>query len=464
MRWVGIALLVSACGPTVAGGSGESGGSGTGRTSATTSGTTSPPPYDAGDVAIDLGTRDPDSSTSSSSTGDDDGGGCFVGPLPDVGDQLENCVQPEPTEQAASCGDGVLTPGELCYRGAVSRCWSDGGYTGMLLADFGHGPAVGYVRESGHELWLLPATIGGMLGGPCVVDLGDGGLDYVHGIGAIELDDDGDDDLVVSLSDNRNAVLAAYRNDGAAEFALAAISDAPRLAFARPAETNGVPPLDVIALAEYSTELWFLALASDGAATLVKSVTMRGDYLDIVMHSIADVDGDGLADVALLAYEWKANESEILLVLGASADGTAPTSILVGAGPTVGTPTLGRFDDDATVDLVYALDDELVFRAGLGDGTFGPEVMTGFLIDTFGVDAIDLDGDGRAELIGHGELVSFAADGMPLEHVSFDPGQLNYAMRQVEAAELNGDGLLDLVFLTDGGQKYPSLHLVLSNP
>jgi len=150
--------------------------------------------------------------------------------------------------------------------------------------------------------------------------------------------------------------------------------------------------------------------------------------------------------------------------MGSAGDLAAPWTLVPSGELPVGPPVAGRFDDDAVPDVVYTVDRRIVVRFGLGDGSFAPPIDTGLEPDDYGIAAIDVDGDGRDELVGGSDIISFSSDGLPLVHATFDKGNHHYPFRLAEAADLNGDGLLDILLMTEGGQEPPAIHLVLSNP
>ena len=117
------------------------------------------------------------------------------------------------------------------------------------------------------------------------------------------------------------------------------------------------------------------------------------------------------------------------------------------------------WDEDGTQDLVFLADDAIVWRKGTGDARYGdPEVITTRNSSTwcptgpgeFAV--VDLDGDGHLDIICHtpGKTAMAWGDG---PDGTLDPHYLNdvptysnwTGFHGIDAADLDGDGRLEIV-------------------
>ena len=175
---------------------------------------------------------------------------------------------------------------------------------------------------------------------------------------------------------------------------------------------------------------------------------------------LADLDGDGDVDVAL-ALEA---EDNVVLWNDGRARFTVEHLDAPGAGGYPGADSedvaILDADGDGDLDLLFVSEDlggvdELYLWDGAGfvdasDRLPAPGV-------TNGLDHADLDGDGLPEVVlaqagadavwsadGSGGFVDVTADWLPAE----DPGDIS---QDAELADLDGDGLLDVVFANEGG-------------
>ena len=173
----------------------------------------------------------------------------------------------------------------------------------------------------------------------------------------------------------------------------------------------------------------------------------RSDYATAnEPHSVAagDLNLDGIPD--LLVANAGAGTVSVLIGVG---DGTFVRGTDFEASPTPYFVGIADVNGDGRPDAIGAVSSSIFVRLGNGDGTFGPRTDVALAGCAVGeIQAADLNGDGRLDLavtnncsglvhilLGHGDgsfqpPLSYSADGSPL---SCDIG------------DLNGDGRLDLV-------------------
>ncbi len=131
-----------------------------------------------------------------------------------------------------------------------------------------------------------------------------------------------------------------------------------------------------------------------------------------------------------------------------------------GATPLAGPVVTGDFNNDGKVDLVVGQTSSdgttgsLLFYKGMGNGTFAAPVTTTSSLPVMGLLAADINGDGRLDvMIGtiNGDFgpvtgIAFLGDGTGhfTEKTGFGSG--DFGPGPIAFADLNGDGVLDVVF------------------
>ena len=168
-------------------------------------------------------------------------------------------------------------------------------------------------------------------------------------------------------------------------------------------------------------------------------------------QALGDFNGDGKLDLALrdrngieiFLYPFPTNpavDSTPFFTITSTQAGDASAVELYA----------GDLDGDGKIDLLNhsfnAPTDNLEFRKGNGNGTFGAAVSVGSGYGpVINMLLRDLDGDGKLDLLTSGNAIYFAkglGDGSFLSPVKITD---NYDSPQTQLADLNGDGALDIV-------------------
>ncbi len=241
-----------------------------------------------------------------------------------------------------------------------------------------------------------------------------------------------------------------YLNDGAGNLSLAYSYTPGGYVLGMPtADVNGDAKLDLVLLgyANNSPNLTLMLGNGDGSFGS-PTVFFQGPMSPPVV--LADFNGDHRPDVAVLL------NGEVGIFLN-NGNGTfaSPASYFVGNSPT--SFVTGDFNNDGKMDIVAVSSAGIGFLLGNGDGTFQPVAFS--MPGTFYAvsAAADLNHDGNLDLVavayagnGQGYVLSVLlgkGDGtftvLPPTNLPFES---SYGPTVVSVADVNGDGIPDLVW------------------
>ncbi|MBZ0207462.1 MAG: FG-GAP-like repeat-containing protein [Flavobacteriales bacterium] len=262
-----------------------------------------------------------------------------------------------------------------------------------------------------------------------------------------DLNDDGLNDLLVSAYSNDQ--VAWYPGLGAGVFGEQQLIAQDLLGASRceAVDLDGDGDLDVLASAKDGNKIvWY---RNDGAGFFGPERVLSTAAIGPSSVQSADLDGDGLPDVVATcsggSITWYRN-------LGNGQFGEEVT-IVSGLNNPLMTAT-GDLDGDGDLDLVVAEAGNNVVKwyPNAGDGTFGTQTVAGYLtMYASYVSAVDINGDGTLDLLvgcgGDNKIKWFTNDGTGTFNaagtlIADDP---NTYLRGVYAADLDGDGDLDVV-------------------
>jgi hypothetical protein len=208
-------------------------------------------------------------------------------------------------------------------------------------------------------------------------------------------------------------------------------------------------------------------LLGNGDGTFRASATYASGYSSMSV-AVADVDGDSNLDVVVANSCVAANNCAMgsISVLLGNGDGTLRTPVSYDTGP--GQPlsiAVGDVNRDGKPDLGVAIwsngkgsgESAVGVLLGNGDGTFQPVVAYDSGADSDSVAFADLNGDGKPDLlVGDATTVAVLlgnGDGTfqpKVEYSAWIPGDTPVGIGTVAAADVNGDGKLDLVAANQG--------------
>ncbi|MEM7262280.1 MAG: FG-GAP-like repeat-containing protein, partial [Planctomycetota bacterium] len=272
-------------------------------------------------------------------------------------------------------------------------------------------------------------------------------LSEPHWCGVADLDGDGDLDVVSVERWVGRLDILLNNGDGELEFHAEEFV-AGRLITVTVADVDGDGDVDVIAPDQESSEIEFFL--NDGNANFTPSGTERVGAQPQLIEA-ADLDEDGVDD--LITANVNGRSISILLRRGDGYERLP--DIRVGSGP-IGVDS-GDLNSDGHLDVVVAneFSSELTVLFGDGTGGLGDEQHYDVRLPTPG-EVADLDDDGHPDFVvssgqssaGEINILWNRGDGT---FTFADPYPLFAAPYSATAGDLDGDGLLDIVGVSEFG-------------
>jgi hypothetical protein len=293
--------------------------------------------------------------------------------------------------------------------------------TALLNGRAGNGNALSVVTGdfNGHGLSDVALTTSGGPAGPAVEVLlgkGDGSFQPNHltlpvgqtplSVAAGDFDHNGTLDLVTANSNGTASVLLGNGDGSFRPRTDLTVGAAPRSVAV--GDFNGDGKLDVAVAQQLSDTVSILLGNGDGTFARPLVFTASGANFTPDSMLVRDVNGDGKLDLTIKSISFLDSDAFQVGVLLGNGDGTFRAPLLAPAQPDgSGDLALGDFNGDGKLDVAVAAQlgaptGDLSVFFGNGDGTFQPNLRMDLPTggnDPKGVAAVDLNGDGLADLV-----------------------------------------------------------------
>ena len=332
---------------------------------------------------------------------------------------------------------------------------------------------------------------------PITIPLGNSTL-FSHDLAVADLNEDGRMDIVV-VDWVSNIIDVMLGTGGGAFGPISRIPSADAPYSVELVDLNGDHHLDIVSGNRSGASVSVLLGVGDGTFGARTDFTMPAQ---VSMASVGDMNGDGKLDIVAAA------DLRVVVSLGDGSGGFgAPTSTLLGstlAAAQIWALALGDIDNDGDLDVVANYSGPLVLLKNSGTGSFTRQDSPAFL-QARGLAIADVDGDGFKDVIAGGdaspgivilrgngsgafnaqpylptgvtpssiEIRDLDLDGRPdiitpnigsntltvlraTGAATYQPREFNTGLNPISAvaADVNGDGLLDIVETGYSGNVY----------
>ena len=390
------------------------------------------------------------------------GGGAYTIPVAANGNFDPNLDDVNFAYVAPVCGGTSLgnDPCQQDYVGTVAGATYSGVVTGLVQFEMPSPPTLvgptgttSFLDTTNANAVLATGVLGAATGALGFGNRLDNNASIESGLGTPgDLDGDGKLDLVFT---NRVAgTLTVLLGNGDGTFRTA------------PNVTTGAIPA-AVALADFNSDgILDIAVVNQGADTLTillgngdgtfaaAAAPGTGAYPSGIVTG--DFNGDGVADLIVTNQ----NDGTVTILLG-NGDGTFSQNEPFASGGTPGAIAAGDFNGDGKLDLAIAVDSGVNIYLGQGDGSFAQSSMTATnSISPNSIAVADLNNDGRQDLVvaddggyplatGNGGVFVLLGNGNGTFTAAASP-VVGVAPSSVVAADLNGDGIVDVAVVNEG--------------
>lgn len=276
----------------------------------------------------------------------------------------------------------------------------------------------------------------------------DNAIGDAEGVVASDLDEDGDQDLIVLVQSNSDVLW--YKNDGAGSFTKYTIeSNFNGALSAKVIDLDEDGDKDVVVAASWANEIaWYENDGSENFAAR-QSIATGIDYADDV--DVADLDGDGDLDVVGTGI----NDTDLIWQENDGSENFTPNVLASDYASGVQSVDIGDLDSDGDQDIVVNNDNrsELGWWENDGSGNFSENIISSGGGNHTTVEIVDLDQDGDEDILmpslGTFSLRWWENDGSEsFSSTDLFSGTLS-STRGADYADFDNDGDYDVIV---GGQ------------
>ncbi len=267
----------------------------------------------------------------------------------------------------------------------------------------------------------------------------DGSIDSIYDIKVIDVDQDNDLDIVAGAP-NSSLVTLWYENNGSETFTKRTVQTGNSATCVDAGDVDGDLDIDIVGCDYGEKIVWY---ENDGSEVFTERTVSTGNTTPIQVRAV-DLDDDGDMDIVstwqtgnkILWYDNNGSETFTQRTIDSSA--TTPWYMVV-----------GDVDDDGDKDVVAAVnsDNAVVFYENDGSESFTEQTVA-TLSDAEGVAIGDVDGDGDKDIAATGYDASTVAwydnDG----NETFTLRTVNSSFEQagrIQVINIDGDSDQDLV-------------------
>jgi FG-GAP-like repeat/Bacterial Ig-like domain (group 3)/Abnormal spindle-like microcephaly-assoc'd, ASPM-SPD-2-Hydin len=267
----------------------------------------------------------------------------------------------------------------------------------------------------------------------------------------VDLNRDGIPDLV--LGSNQVSIFLG-KSDGTYTKAATPSIQGPTSYPIVSADFNGDGTPDLAVPLYGSNEIAILLGKGDGTFAAPVMASVPGSPVDIAQVVVADFNGDGIPDLAVLD-----SDNSVVDILLGNGDGTFTAETT--NPPISGIPShvaTGDFNGDGKTDLAVAENaGTIAILLGNGDGTFAASGSVNSGTSGPPIAAADFNGDGKLDIAvpagtGTNELVTvLTGNGDGTFNSPFSGSPTSTSVTWIQVADFNQDGTPDVVLADSGG-------------